>query len=104
MQIDSKPAGTKCNLFQLPDEYHSTSFYQVNPAECDGRVLPTWCSGLAIISRFPFVKEVEFLSFSSFGILGDVAWDWTAAKGAARVVVEPLSGVQARVLHLILYM
>ena len=36
------------------------------PALCDGRILPTYCSGLALISRFPLL-ETELTVFSVHG-------------------------------------
>jgi len=71
-----------------------TAFRQLSPASCDGRVLPTFCSGLAIVSRFPF-KEVEFNSFTDHGDINKMFIDgeWYARKGAGRVQIEPLPNI-----------
>ena len=52
------------------------------------------CSGLAIVSRFPF-KEVEFNSFTDHGDAAKMFIDgeWYARKGAGRVQIEPLPNV-----------
>ena len=57
----------------------------------------TGCSGLAIISRFPF-KEVEFNAFSDHGDPAKMFVDgeWFARKGVGRVQVEPLPNVTVR--------
>merc|ERR1712179_530776 len=67
-----------------------TGFRQLSSASCDGRVLITWCSGLAIISRYPF-KEVEFNPFSDHGDAAKMFVDGEVfvRKGVGRVQVEP---------------
>lgn len=35
----------------LPDDFYMTGFRELSSPWCDGRVLPTSCSGLAIASR-----------------------------------------------------
>lgn len=78
----------------IPANYSITAFRELSPAACDGRVLPTHCSGLAIVSRFPF-KEVEFNSFTDHGDPAKMFIDgeWYARKGAGRVQIEPLPNV-----------
>merc|ERR1712110_189525 len=78
----------------VPTNYSITGFRQLSSASCDGRVLPTWCSGLAIISRYPF-KEVEFNAFADHGDATKMFVDgeWFARKGVGRVQVEPMPNV-----------
>lgn len=57
-------------------------------AECDGRVLPTFCSGLSVVSRFP----LDQVSFTSYSVHGDFWWndgEYWARKGIGRVRIEP---------------
>ena len=57
---------------------------------CDGRVLITGCSGLAIISRYPFVEK----SFTQYTYKGSI-WDGEAlaGKGVGRVRIQPKQDV-----------
>ena len=52
------------------------------------------CSGLAIVSRFPF-KEVEFNAYTYRGDPAKMFVDgeWFSRKGAGRVQIEPLPNV-----------
>lgn len=66
-------------------EVHELAVY----GECDGRATPTYCSGLAIVSRFPF-NETEF---SVFSVHGDAFWndgEYFARKGVGRVRILPV--------------
>ena len=83
----------------IPENYSITGFRQLagyfdGVSECDGRVGPEGCSGLAIISRFPF-NDVTFDKFSDHGdgakafIDGEVF----VRKGAGRVKIEPFPNV-----------
>ena len=44
-----------------------TSVGALAPAVCDGRAAPTWCSGLALLTRLP-VLETDFTAYSGEGI------------------------------------
>merc|ERR1712179_46806 len=59
---------------------------------CDGRALPTFCSGLAIVSKFPFVDR-QFHEFTYHGDILKPDGEYWARKGAGRVRVEPSPGV-----------
>ena len=64
-----------------------TSVGDLAPAVCDGRAAPTYCSGLALITRFPIIDT----SFTSFSVHGDFWWwdgEYEARKGIGRVSVE----------------
>lgn len=65
---------------------HMTGFRQLASATCDGRVLITECSGLAIISAYP-IKEVEFHQYTWKGTIWD--GEALAGKGVGRVRIEP---------------
>jgi len=72
----------------LPKDRVMTRVGDLAPALCDGRILPTSCSGLAIISRFP-ILETEFKVFS---VHGDFFWfdgEYEARKGIGRVRIQP---------------
>lgn len=61
---------------------------QLATAECDGRVLPAFCSGLSVVSRFP----LDQVSFTSYSVHGDFWWndgEYWARKGIGRVRIEP---------------
>ena len=55
------------------------------------------CSGLAIVSRFPF-KEVEFNAYTYRGDPAKMFIDgeWFSRKGAGRVQIEPLPNVTVK--------
>ena len=40
-----------------------TSVGSLAPAVCDGRAAPTWCSGLALLTRLP-VLDTDFTAYS----------------------------------------
>ena len=81
----------------LKKGYYMTGFRQFTPKSgrfldrCDGIFSPVECSGLAIISKYPF-KEVQFNAFSDRGDETKALIDAevVAAKGAGRVRIEPI--------------
>jgi hypothetical protein len=70
----------------VPDDYHMTEFRGLALSTCDGRIAPTACSGLSVVSKFPF-EEVEFNSYTEHGDWRKAAIDgeWFARKGVGRV-------------------
>merc|ERR1711892_1133617 len=71
----------------LPRDLEMTTVGSLAPALCDGRIAPTFCSGLAVVSKFP-IKEVSFTEYSAHGyIFYNVAEYWTR-KGTGRVQIE----------------
>jgi len=68
--------------------FYMTEFRELASSLCDGRVLITECSGLAIISRHP-IKEAEFTMYTWKGTI----WDGEdlAGKGVGRVRIEPMA-------------
>ena len=48
-----------------------TEVGQLATSFCDGRAAPDFCSGLAVVSRFPF-KEIEFMGYTDHG---DAFWN-----------------------------
>jgi hypothetical protein len=78
----------------IPKGYYMTEFRGLALATCDGRLAPTACSGLAIISRFPLI-EVEFNSYTESGDWRKATIDgeWFARKGVGRVLLHPKEGV-----------
>jgi len=72
----------------LPEGYYMTEVGDLS-SSCDGVVGPEGCSGLAVISKYPFV-EVKFHGYSYHG---DALWldgEWLARKGVGKVRIEPV--------------
>jgi len=74
----------------IPEGFYMTEFRDLASSVCDGRVLITSCSGLAVISRYPFVEK-EFHEYTWKGSI----WDGEAfaGKGVGRVRIQPKSDV-----------
>ena len=59
---------------------------------CDGRVAPTSCSGLAVVTKF----KMKNISFQPYSVSGDFWWhdgEYFAKKGIGRVRVSPEANV-----------
>jgi endonuclease/exonuclease/phosphatase family metal-dependent hydrolase len=82
----------------VPEGYYMTEFRDLALSTCDGRATPAFCSGLAVISKFPF-NETEFDSYTYHGNALNSAKDgeWLARKGVGRVRVYPTSDVSVDV-------
>merc|ERR1711892_165335 len=50
----------------IPEEYDITRVNELSLASCDGLIAPEFCSGLAVISKHPFLK-VNFYPFDNHG-------------------------------------
>ena len=72
----------------LVGRYVMTEVGDLAGSGCDGRWLPTGCSGLAVISRFPF-QEVEFHPYSDHGNIFVSDGEYWAGKGVGRGRIEP---------------
>jgi len=87
-------------LWMRPDHatiqgYVNSTGYQMTevgdlavPNWCDGRVDPMYCSGLAIVSKYPILEK----DFQVFSVHGDAFWndgEYFARKGVGRVRIEP---------------
>jgi len=77
----------------LPKGYSMSEYGDFALSTCDGRALPTFCSGLAIVSRFPFIEK-QFLEFSYHGDILKPDGEYFARKGAGRARVEPSPGIK----------
>lgn len=79
----------------IPPGYFVTGFRQLALWDCDGRVAPTSCSGLTIISKYPF-QEVEFNSYNYHGdpMKAWIDGEYLAKKGVGRVRINPMPGVE----------
>ena len=82
----------------VPVNYTITAFRDLALSTCDGRVLPTACSGLALATRFP-VKWKKFDSYTYHGDWrkADIDGEWFARKGVGRVMIELMDGVDLEV-------
>jgi len=76
----------------IPEDYFMTEYGDFAHSLCDGRVLPTFCSGLAIVSKFP-ILEKEFHAFTYRGDAKKEDGEYWARKGAGRIRVEPSPGI-----------
>ena len=83
---------------KIPAGYHMTEVGELALPTCDGRVGPEFCSGLAVISRFPLLEK-EFNSYTYHGDIAKMTIDgeWLARKGVGRVRVSPMEGIQVDV-------
>jgi len=79
----------------LPEGHDMTTVDDLSLSSCDGSIAPEFCSGLAIISKFP-ILEVEF---TSFDVSGDLLWDYEyfLRRGLGRVRIEPQPEVKVDV-------
>lgn len=70
----------------MPEGWDLTSVGDLSLPSCDGTIAPEFCSGLAVLSRFPIV-DVEFTAFRESG---DLLWDYEyfLRRGVGRVGVE----------------
>ena len=86
MQGDHETVASK-----VPKGYSMTGFRQLALSTCDGRVAPSFCSGLAIVSKYNFT-EIEFNSFTWHGDPAKMTIDgeWLARKGVGRVRIQPV--------------
>jgi len=74
----------------IPEGYHMTDVGDL-ASSCDGYVGPEGCSGLAIVSRYPF-EEIKFHPYSNHG---DALWgdgEYFARKGVGHARVSPVPG------------
>jgi len=81
-----------------PGGFTFTGFRQLALPTCDGRVAPTFCSGLAIASRYP-IEEVEFNSYTWHGDAAKAFIDgeYLAKKGVGRVRIKLFDDVSVDV-------
>jgi len=75
----------------LPEGYHMSAYGDYALATCDGRALPSFCSGLAIVSKFPFIEK-QFHEYNFHGDILKPDGEYWARKGAGRARVEPYPG------------
>jgi len=74
----------------IPEGYQMSGVGELAARSCDGLAAPEFCSGLAIISKYPF-KDIEFSPYTDHG---DFFWDYEyfLRRGAGRVQIEPSPG------------
>ena len=76
----------------VPEGWYMSDYSEMTNGGCDGVVAPDGCSGLAIISRYPFIEK----SFTVFHDHGSSSHFWDgealARKGVGRVRIEPAPG------------
>jgi len=76
----------------LPADWYMTEYSEMTNGGCDGAVAPDGCSGLAVVSRYPFIEK----SFTVYTDHGNSLHFWDgeslARKGVGRVRIEPSPG------------
>jgi len=77
----------------LGPEYQMTEYDDMT-GSCDGKIWPWGCSGLAVISKFPF-KQTNFSRYSQQGSFGQMLTDgeYFAGKGVGKVTISPKPGI-----------
>ena len=78
----------------LPRGYHMTGFRQLADHRCHNELLIKHCSGLAIISKFPF-QNIQFNMYTERGSILD--GEALAGKGIGRVRINPVSDLSVDV-------
>ena len=86
----------------LPSGYHMTGFYQLSDPRCRYALVLEGCSGLAIISRFPFLS-IQFNKYHCRGTIFD--GEAFVRKGVGRVRLNPTGDMSVDVFatHTIAY-
>jgi len=71
---------------KIPDGWFMTHVADFSNGDCDGEIGPDGCSGLAVVSKYPFIEK----SFNVYKWKGKI-WDGEglASKGIGRVRIEP---------------
>lgn len=77
---------------RIPPSYFMSNFGDFTLPTCDGRALPAFCSGLAIVSKFPFIEK-EFHEYSYHGDVLKPDMEYWARKGAGRARISPVPGL-----------
>jgi len=80
----------------LPPGLTMSDVGDLAPAVCDGRAAPTFCSGLALITKHP-VKEFSFTSYSVHGNFWNYDGEFWARKGIGRVKLEPAANFSVEI-------
>jgi len=73
---------------RIPQDWYMTTVGELSHGKCDGDVFPDGCSGLAVVSRFPFVEK-SFDIYKSNGNPFSDDGEYYASKGIGRVRIEP---------------
>jgi len=75
----------------IPEGHDMSSVGDLAVATCDGSIAPEFCSGLAVITKYP-ILDVEFTAFANSG---DLLWDYEyfLRRGLGRVRIEPKPGM-----------
>ena len=70
----------------MPEGYHITEYSDLTLGRCDGRVTPSACSGLTIVSRLP-ISETQFYHYEDCGNIDSIVHDFECAggKGVGRI-------------------
>lgn len=79
----------------VPEGWFITDYSVMTNGGCDGVAAPDGCSGLAVVSRFPFIEQ----SFTVYDVHGNCNpfvhlfdGECVARKGVGRVRIEPSPG------------
>lgn len=83
----------------LPSSYRMTSYNELSSGSCEGTLTPLWCSGLAVVSRYP-MEEIEFTQYTQQGSFVKALTDGEkfSGKGVGRVRIRPKEGVTVDIM------
>jgi len=73
---------------RIPADWFMTTVRELSNGKCDGVALPDGCSGLAVVSRFPFIEK-SFEIYQETGNPFSDDGEYWASKGIGRVRIEP---------------
>jgi len=74
---------------RIPADWFMTTVGDMSNGLCDGKIAPDGCSGLAIVSKFPFIER----SFHRYTVEGRIIdGEFLASKGVGKVRIEPFPG------------
>jgi len=73
---------------RIPADWFMTTVGELSNGACDGRIAPDGCSGLAVVSRYPFIEK-SFEVYREKGKKFSEDGEWLASKGIGRVRIEP---------------
>jgi len=76
----------------VPVGWYMTDYDEMTNGKCDGVVAPDGCSGLALVSKYPFIER-SFVGYDDTGSIEHITdGEYLARKGFGKVRIEPKQG------------
>jgi len=76
----------------IPDGWFITGYDEMTNGKCDGFAAPDGCSGLALVSKYPFIEK-SFVGYDDTGSIEHITdGEYLAHKGFGKVRIEPKPG------------